>query len=95
MRCITNALHGSFKRLDLSMDCATLAHFGSASSMAHDGAPSSWHGSAGGIFWSAGIGSGAAAIVQLCAPVDAMSERIGQLPVRPALTRPASPRLHL
>ena len=70
------------------MDAATLAHFGSASSMAHYGA-SAWQGSADGLFWSAGIGSGAGAIVQLCAPVDAMSERIGQLPVRPALTRPA------
>ena len=75
------------------MDSATLAHFGSASSMAprsRAGAgASSWPGRADGIFWSAAIGSGAGAIVQLCAPVDAMSARIGQLPVRPALTRPA------
>ncbi len=45
-------------------------------------------GAADGLFWCEGIGKGADAIVQLCDPIDSMSARIGQLPVRPALTRP-------
>ena len=71
------------------MASATLAHSGSASIMAQRAGAGPWQGGPDGIFWSAGIGCGAAAIVQLCAPVDAMSGRIRQLPVRPALTRPA------
>lgn len=40
------------------------------------------------IFWSAQLGSASGAIVALCPHIDVMSQRIGQLPVRAALTRP-------
>lgn len=71
------------------MASATLAQLRSASNMAHLPLAGSWPGGPDGTFWSTGIGSGTAAIVALCDPVDSLSRRIGQLPVRPALTRPA------
>lgn len=39
-------------------------------------------------FWSAQLGSGAAALASLCPHIDALALRMGQLPLRPAVTRP-------
>ncbi len=73
------------------MPIATFAPFQRASGVLPPslaGAASLGDGATDNVFWCDGIGNGAAAIVQLCAPIDSMSTRIGQLPVRPALTRP-------
>lgn len=39
-------------------------------------------------FWCAAIGAGAAVIADLAPHIDVLSQRIGQLPVRAAITRP-------